>query len=244
MGIWQRLLSTFKGTASRLLTNLVGRAGTERDRWASEYQAISQQAEALNRSIELQVANNQEAVTYARASQLHRESIQVADSAHAAFRNAHAALDALSEAIVETAKQRKRLEDLKRRTASTLERQALQAEIEDMHRLRDEILIPDKDRVKAQKNHLLAEVRRLNMRTAGLRDIRRQRLAIEAPPTRATVKWYSPEKGYGFVTTSMGDAYLSSKVLGPVTVAPGSILMCRLVTQNGRLRVEALVAEH
>jgi len=242
MGIWQRLLSSLTGTANRLLSNLVGRAGAQRDRWAAEYRELSQQADSIHRQIDLQIQSHNETISYSSAWQLHRDSVRIADSAHAAFRNAHAALDALSETIVETAKQRKSLENRKRASASALERRSLQSEIDDMHRLRDEILIPDKDRVKAQKNRLLADVRRLNQRTAELRDLRQSRLAIEAPPTLATVKWYNPEKGYGFVTTPMGDAYLPARVLGSISPPlPGAVLRCRLVTQGGRMRVEALV---
>jgi CspA family cold shock protein len=43
--------------------------------------------------------------------------------------------------------------------------------------------------------------------------LRRQTLA--GPPTRATVKWFSPEKGFGFVTLAggRGDAFLHASVV-------------------------------
>src|SRR5690348_9686612 len=48
------------------------------------------------------------------------------------------------------------------------------------------------------------------------------------PPTEATVKWFSPEKGFGFVEVEGGgDAFLHAAVLGTAghkTVAPGSKL--------------------
>lgn len=53
--------------------------------------------------------------------------------------------------------------------------------------------------------------------------------APEGPPTEATVKWFNPEKGFGFVTLSngTGDAFLHISVLqaaGYEAVLPGAKL--------------------
>jgi cold shock protein len=52
---------------------------------------------------------------------------------------------------------------------------------------------------------------------------------VEGPPTEATVKWFNPEKGFGFVTLSngTGDAFLHISVLqaaGHESVLPGAKL--------------------
>ncbi len=52
---------------------------------------------------------------------------------------------------------------------------------------------------------------------------------VEGPPAEATVKWFNPEKGFGFVTLSngTGDAFLHIKVLqgaGRETISPGAKL--------------------
>lgn len=52
------------------------------------------------------------------------------------------------------------------------------------------------------------------------------------PPVRASVKWYNPEKGFGFVQLAdgSGDAFLHASVLersGNSTVLPGSALEVR-----------------
>jgi CspA family cold shock protein len=52
------------------------------------------------------------------------------------------------------------------------------------------------------------------------------------PPVRATVKWFNPDKGFGFVTLDdgSGDAFLHVSVVersGNSTVAPGSTLEVR-----------------
>jgi CspA family cold shock protein len=53
------------------------------------------------------------------------------------------------------------------------------------------------------------------------------------PPTRAKVKWFNPEKGFGFVELSdgSGDAFLHLSVLqraGQGPVAPGASLLVRV----------------
>lgn len=52
------------------------------------------------------------------------------------------------------------------------------------------------------------------------------------PPVRATVKWYNPDKGFGFVTLGdgSGDAFLHVRVIersGHVSVPPGAVLEVR-----------------
>lgn len=52
------------------------------------------------------------------------------------------------------------------------------------------------------------------------------------PPGRATVKWYNPEKGFGFVTLADGggDAFLHASIVqrsGETAVAPGTTLEVR-----------------
>ncbi len=51
--------------------------------------------------------------------------------------------------------------------------------------------------------------------------------AVEGPPTEATVKWFNPEKGFGFVSLSngTGDAFLHISVLqgaGRESILPGA----------------------
>ena len=58
--------------------------------------------------------------------------------------------------------------------------------------------------------------------------------ALSGPPITGTVKWYSPEKGFGFVGLSdgSGDAFLHGSVLertGNLSVLPGSTLELRVV---------------
>jgi CspA family cold shock protein len=57
--------------------------------------------------------------------------------------------------------------------------------------------------------------------------------AVEGPPTEATVKWFNPEKGFGFVTVNNGasDAFLHVAVLqaaGHQSILPGAKLRAHI----------------
>ena len=65
------------------------------------------------------------------------------------------------------------------------------------------------------------------------------------PPVQATVKWYNPEKGFGFVgLASGGDAFLHVSVVersGNSTVPPGATLEVRIgAGQKGQQVTELL----
>jgi len=87
-----------------------------------------------------------------------------------------------------------------------------------LRRLRDEILTPDKDRIKAEKNRLLQRVHELNIDAGRLRDYKAEirskelttghgrPLQIQPPLISATVKRFDKAKGYGFVSTPQGDS--------------------------------------
>lgn len=56
----------------------------------------------------------------------------------------------------------------------------------------------------------------------------------ERPAVRATVKWFNPEKGFGFVSPADGtpDAFLHAKVVqsaGVMDLPPGSTVTCAIV---------------
>jgi hypothetical protein len=100
---------------------------------------------------------------------LHRTSAELADHTYKNLNGARKTLDAMGNAIVETAQKRKEFEQRKRQ-APNQEREQLEKEILSLHKLRDEILIPDKDKVKGERDQLLAKVQTLNKQTAELRD--------------------------------------------------------------------------
>jgi cold shock protein len=70
--------------------------------------------------------------------------------------------------------------------------------------------------------------------------------APNGPPVQATVKWYSPEKGFGFVELATGgDAFLHVSVVersGNSTVPPGASLEVRTAPGQKGLQITEIVS--
>lgn len=71
--------------------------------------------------------------------------------------------------------------------------------------------------------------------------------AASGPPTTGTVKWYNPEKGFGFVQLAdgSGDAFLHASVLersGTSTVLPGATLELRAAPGQKGLQVAEVIS--
>lgn len=218
------------GAARRIFDRVLAPARRARQDWQTQY-VVAERAVAQQRMVvEQRIVQSQRTLTLAEATVLHRQSAQAADLAHEAFKMAHLALDALGESIVETAKQRKMLEQ-RARGSTGLTRREYQAEIDSLHRLRDQFLVPDKDRVKAEKNRLLAEVRRLNSATAQLREIKADhRRALPAVRVPASVKWFDLSRGFGFLLLNDGrELYVSARqVSAGLILTPGLVVRCEI----------------
>jgi cold shock CspA family protein len=218
------------GAARSIYERFLSPAKQARADWQQQYAmaetAIIAQVDYIDRKVQAHYRS----LSLAEATALHSQSVQAADLAHDAFKLAHRVLDALGESIIETARQRKALEK-RARTAHGTARMELQREIDSLHQLRDRYLVPDKDRVKAEKDRLLADVRRLNMKTAQLRDIKAGHYqALESSMTRATVKWFNSAKGYGFLVISGGrEVYVNaSAVPRGLVLREGMTVWCRI----------------
>jgi len=172
------------GIAQAILDSLRKEVSVERQRWETSYRQVEQEVLKYQRLLDQELRAVQHIYDFKKLTELHYASFQVANSTHDLFNDAWKTLDAMGRAIVNAAKQRKILEQRKR-NAWPWERSQYEREIQSLHKLRDEILIPDKDRVKADRNRLLSEVQRLNKQTAMLRDMIRDRCGSQG------VDWYN-----------------------------------------------------
>ena len=163
--------STLFGAARVIFDALLTPASRARSDWERQY--VSANAAVANqlRQIEVQAQSSYRFLTVTELTMMHSQSKQAADLADGALKQAQSALDAMGTSMVETARQRQALER-QARTVSGAERARLEREINSLHQLRDVHLVPDKDRLKRQRDLLRSEVTRLNKRTGELRDHR------------------------------------------------------------------------
>ncbi len=240
--LWAAVRGALDWLTHGALDVLLGKVEAGRQQWSHEYAEVHASLARQNARLDAALGRDAVPLTYQDLSLLHRQSAEQADLAHAAFASAQRVLDALGESIVETAKQRKTLE---RRVldAKGFERRQLEESIEGLHRLRDQHLVPEKDRIKADKKRLLAELRRLNRQTAELKALRTAQAEIESPLVPCAVKWFDSNKGYGFLLCQQGDVYLHlGNVPDQLVLVPGMSLLCRVrVRRDGRLFVAGRV---
>src|SRR5580704_17103851 len=76
---------------------------------------------------------------------------------------------------------------------------------------------------------------------------RRAARSLTAPPVRATVKWYNPDKGFGFVQLAdgSGDVFLHVSVVersGASSVPPGATLEVRAGPGSKGAQVTELIS--
>lgn len=157
------------GIANGFLEALRREVARERQQWEADYNRLEALVLQYQRDISQERRKSKKATDIARLTVLHRSSRQLADQTYQTLEGARRTLDAMGNTIVQIAQSRKELE-LRKRSAPFHQKPELEKEIMSLHKLRDEILIPDKDKVKAQRDHLSAQLRMLNMETGHLRD--------------------------------------------------------------------------
>lgn len=208
------------GIANSILRDLQYEVASKRERWENQYEELEQEVVAQQLVLEDEIFSAQEDVSFHEIRALHSQSVELADRVYSLLGDSRETLDAMGNAIVDAAKQRKILQQ-RRKEVAYGDRQSIQDEIEGLIELRDDILIPDKDTVKEQRNSLLQKVQSLNKQTAMLRDMKEE-IRLEEKETkkkkrRATgvVKFYNSEKQFGFIKSdsSERDVYVNVKQL-------------------------------
>lgn len=167
------------GIAQAILDSLRKEVAVERQRWETSYRQVEQEVLKQQRIIEQELRQAQSEHSFQKLFTLYQASRKVADMTHGLLGDARKTLDAMGRAIVGAAQQRKGLEQRKKSTWNPFESSQLEKEIQALHKLRDEILIPDKNRVKADRDRISNEVTRLNQQTALLRDTIRDRCGVK-----------------------------------------------------------------
>jgi transposase-like protein len=156
------------GVAKAILDALRRQAAKERKQWEDSHRRIAVELEKVEREVAQENRRPKRSGDVQRLATLHRKSANLADDAYKALQGARTTLDALGEAIVKTAVERQAIEQRKR-SAPPADKASMEQEIVSLHKLRDEILVPDKDKVKADRDDLKRKLDTLNMATGQLR---------------------------------------------------------------------------
>lgn len=218
--------------AQSILDSLRQEVAVERLKWESSYKKVEQEVLSQQRALNYELQKAQDERSFERLRNLHTSSRKIADTTYGVLNDARKTLEAMGRAIVTAAQQRELLEKRRHSTWNPFESSQLEKEIQGLLKLRNEILVPDKNTVKADKDRIYQEVVRLNQQTAELRDMiknrcgikgarwyadlmdrterRRLGLPIQQPQPRieskirGVVKFYDSKKGFGFITASNG----------------------------------------
>jgi len=156
------------GVANGILNRLRNKAAKERQRWAEQHQKVQQQIQYYNKQIEQKIRVSQGIVDFHILTNLHFESMKVADHAYNLLTDSRIALNAIGEAIVETAKEKNIMISKKRSSWLISKQQQYEQEIVALKQLRDH-LTTDKNELKKQRDLFQLQVTKFNARTHSLK---------------------------------------------------------------------------
>ncbi|MFG6100516.1 hypothetical protein D0962_37565 [Leptolyngbyaceae cyanobacterium CCMR0082] len=156
------------GIADRILKNLKKKAFKERKRWENEHKKVEKEILNYEKKIQDKIRKAQSRANFEQLTQLHFESMKVANHAYRLLKDARTALDAIGEAIKTAGIEKNRLIAEKRATHNAHERTQIEQEISALIDLREK-LFPDKDELKAQRNHFNNRVKDFNANTRTLK---------------------------------------------------------------------------
>lgn len=230
------------GIANGILNHLRQKASNERQRWQNEYQKVQRDVTDFDQRIQQKIREAQYAVNFEQLTQLHFESMKVADHAYRLLSDARKSLEAIGGAIKDAGEEKNRLFAEKKNTNNYQRRVQLEQEISALIELRNQ-LFPDKDQLKIERDKFQEQVTQFNAKTHALKiairdkcgergqdwyrrlEERTTRRQLGLPTTtaetrvRGKVKWYDKGKGFGFITPDSGgqDIHVSRNNLNNIS---------------------------
>lgn len=157
------------GIANKILSSLRSSAAKERQRWENEHRVVENQIQQYEAEIQQKLREAQYTVDFHVLANLHFESMKIADHAYGLLKDSRVALEAIGNAIVETAKEKNRLIAEKRSIFfNPRKERELEEEISALVDLSNH-LFPDKNQLKAQRDHFHSQVQEFNSRTHTLK---------------------------------------------------------------------------
>lgn len=172
--MWWLVPIAVVGAAGAIYAYFDGEARDARARWQRDRERVERTVAEHRRNIESRLHEAQSSYDFHALTDLHFSSFKVADHAHRLLRDARASLDVMSRMLVDAKTKRQELYTILQGEKDIARRRVLLEEIQLLNDLREKVF-PDKDVIKAQRDHMLAEVTRLNEVTRGLKEAIRDR---------------------------------------------------------------------
>jgi uncharacterized membrane-anchored protein YhcB (DUF1043 family) len=156
------------GIANGILKRLKQNALKQRQRWEKEHKKIENEISNYERKIQNKIHKVRSAADFQQLTQLHFESMKIANHAYSLLSDARIALDEIGKAIKESGSEKNRLIAEKRSTYDSNRKVQLEKEINALTELRG-ALFPDKDKLKLERDHFKSCVTEFNANTRALK---------------------------------------------------------------------------
>jgi hypothetical protein len=162
------------GAGAAIIAGLNLLASSERKRFEQNRERVYNEVTFHCNVIEHQLRESQEYLNFKSLIDTHYASVQIANQAHALLGDARVCVAAIGKSLYKARKRRDQLKEKLKRCKSKKRKKELAAEIADLVKLRKALFL-DRDDLIEQRDKLLAEVRRLNRKTARLKAAVRDR---------------------------------------------------------------------
>jgi len=184
------------GVANGILNRLKTKAAKERKRWADQHQSVQRQINSYDQQINQKIRVAQGIADFHTLTNLHFESMKIADHAYKLLTDSRTALNAIGEAIVETAKEKDAMISKKRGSWGYYNKEKYEQEIVALKQLRDH-LTSDKNELKRQRDQFYEQVKTFNSRTHSLKIVIKDRCGVKGKDwyTRLEARSMARKKG-------------------------------------------------
>lgn len=154
-----------------------------RERWERKRRKVQKTVEEHRENIEAHIHEARDSYNFKLLTDIHFSSFVVADSAYNLLDDARISLNAIGNILLKTKKDKEQFSAQLNETRNKGERNSIIENIKVLNDFRRSVF-DDKDKVKAERDNLLSEVKRLNQQTNELKIFIRERCGKKG------IDWY------------------------------------------------------
>ncbi len=166
------------GVGLKLLYDAVSEEEYEaRERWEDKREEVERSIEEHQTNIEEHINQAQRSYDFHFLIDLHFSSMKVANSAYQLLDDANSSFNGMSKMLKKSKEQRTALQSELENAKDSKDKKAIYEVIEQLKMVNDlrKNVFADRDKMKAQKEQFLSEVKRLNNQTRELKEFIRDR---------------------------------------------------------------------